>query len=57
VEYTNSVPKGRLAILNKEMEKFELALLGVSEVKWNGAGSIATTNSNLFIYSGMPGKN
>jgi hypothetical protein len=37
VEYTNSVPKGRLAVLNKEMENFKLALLGVSEVRWNGA--------------------
>jgi hypothetical protein len=48
--------KGRLAVLNKEMENFELALLGVSEVRWNGVGSITTTNGNLFIYSGMPGK-
>jgi hypothetical protein len=39
------------------MENFKLALLGVSEVTWNGAGSITTTNGNLFIYSGMPGKN
>jgi hypothetical protein len=38
------------------MENFELALLGVIKVRWNGAGSI-TTNGNLFIYSGMPGKN
>jgi hypothetical protein len=49
--------KGRLAILNKEMENFKLALFGVNEVRWNGAGSITTTNGNLFIYSGMPGKN
>jgi hypothetical protein len=28
----------------------------VSEVRWNGAGSI-TINCNLFIYSGMPGEN
>jgi hypothetical protein len=39
------------------MENFKLALLGVSEVRWNGAGSITTTNGNLFIYSAMPGKN
>jgi hypothetical protein len=39
------------------MENVTLALLGVSEVKWNGVGSIRTTNSNLFIYSEMPGKN
>jgi exonuclease III len=39
------------------VENFKLALLGVSEVRWNGAGSIMTTNCNLFIYSGMPGEN
>jgi hypothetical protein len=37
-----------------EMENFKLALLGVSEVRWSDVGSITTTNSNLFIYSGMP---
>jgi hypothetical protein len=36
---------------------FKLALFGVSEVRWNGAGSITTTNCNLFIYSGVPGEN
>jgi hypothetical protein len=45
-----------VAVLNKEMKNFKLSLLDVSEVRWNGAGSI-TTNSNLFIHSGMPGKN
>jgi hypothetical protein len=39
------------------LENFKLALLGVSEVRWNGVGSITTTNGNLFIYSGMPGEN
>jgi hypothetical protein len=32
------------------LEHFKLALLGVSEVRWNGAGSIT-------FYSGMPGEN
>jgi hypothetical protein len=48
--------KGRLAILNKEMENVKLAIFGVSEVRWNDDGSI-TTNGNLFIYSGLPGEN
>jgi hypothetical protein len=39
------------------MNNFKLVLLGVSEVRWNGAGSTATTNGNLFIYSGMPAEN
>jgi hypothetical protein len=39
------------------MENFKLALFSVSEEKWQGAGGITTTNGNLFIYSGMPGKN
>jgi exonuclease III len=42
-------------MLNKKMENFKLALLHVSEVRQNGAGSI-TTRGNLFIYPGMPDK-
>ena len=46
--------KGRLAQLNKIMGEYELAVLGVSEVRWNGSGTTETTNGNVFVYSGMP---
>jgi hypothetical protein len=34
------------------MERYKLAILGVSEVRWNGSGQI-TSNGNVFMYSGM----
>ena len=46
--------KSRLAQLNKIMEEYKLAVLGVSEVRWNGNGRTETTNGNVFVYSGMP---
>jgi len=46
--------KGRLAQLNKIMDEYKLAVMGVSEVRWNGSGKTETTNGNIFVYSGMP---
>ena len=46
--------KVRLAQLNKIMGEYELAVLGISEVRWNGNGRTETTNGNIFVYSGMP---
>ena len=46
--------KGRLAQLNKIMGEHKLAVLGVSEVRWNGSGRTETTNGNVFVYSRMP---
>ena len=46
--------KGRLAQLNKIMGVYKLAVLGVSEVRWNGSGRTETTNGNVFVYLGMP---
>ena len=46
--------KGRLAQLNKIMGEYKLAVLGVSEVRWNGSGRTETTNGNVFVYLGMP---
>jgi hypothetical protein len=46
--------KGRLAQLNKIMGEYKLAVMGVSEVRWNGSGRMVTTNGNVFVYSGMP---
>jgi len=36
------------------MGEYKLAVMGVSEVRWNGSGRTETTNGNVFVYSGMP---
>jgi hypothetical protein len=36
------------------MGEYKLAVLGVSEARWNGSGRTKTTNGNVFVYSGMP---
>ena len=36
------------------MGEYKLAVLGISEVRWNGSGRTETTNGNVFVYSGMP---
>jgi hypothetical protein len=45
--------KGKLAQLNREMDRYKLDILGISEVRWNGSGQIMTTNVKMFLYSGM----
>ena len=46
--------KGRLAQLNKIMEEYKLAVMGVSEVRLNESGRTETKNGNIFVYLGMP---
>jgi len=36
------------------MGEYQLAVMGVSKVRWNGSGRTETTNGNAFVYSGMP---
>jgi len=36
------------------MGEYKVAIMGVSEVRWNGSGKMETTNGNVFVYSGMP---
>jgi hypothetical protein len=36
------------------MGEYKLAVMGVSEVRWNGSGRMENTNGNVFVYSGMP---
>jgi len=36
------------------MGEYKLAVMGVSEVRWNGSGKTETTNGNIFLYSGLP---
>jgi len=36
------------------MEEYKLAVMSVSDVRWNGSGRTETTNGNVFVYSWMP---
>jgi len=36
------------------MGEYKIAVMGVSEVRWNGSGRTETTNGSVFLYSGMP---
>jgi exonuclease III len=45
---------GKLAQASKIMESYRLAFLGMSEVRWNQCGQIATTKGHTFFWSGMP---
>jgi hypothetical protein len=46
--------KGRLGQLNKFKGEYKLAVLGVSEARWNGSGRTETTNGNVFVYGEIP---
>jgi hypothetical protein len=45
--------KGKLAHLNREMHRYKVDILGVSEVRWSGSGQIMTTDGKMFLCSGM----
>jgi hypothetical protein len=34
--------------------EYKIAVMGVSEVRWNGSRRTETTNGSVFLYSGMP---
>jgi hypothetical protein len=36
------------------MGEYKLAVMGVSEVRWNGSGRTETTNGNVFFFFLMP---
>jgi hypothetical protein len=40
--------KRKLAQLNREMDRYKLDILGVSEVRWNRSGQIMTTDVSIF---------
>ena len=42
----------KLAQLEKEMTKYNVKILGLSEIRWTGSGKIATPKNNTIIYSG-----
>lgn len=45
---------GKLAQVSRVMEKYKLAFLGMSEVRWNQFGQLTTTRWHLMLWSGMP---
>ena len=42
----------KLAQLEKEMTKYNVKILGLSEIRWTGSGEITTPKNNTIIYSG-----
>ena len=43
---------GKLYAVEKEMERYGLSILGVSEARWNGTGKRKLPNGKLMLYSG-----
>lgn len=48
---------GSLALVELEMERYKLELLGLSEVRYNQFGELTTSSGNMLLYSGMPNAN
>jgi hypothetical protein len=44
----------RLAQVLKEMDNYQLDILGVSECRWTGSGKITTATGSTMLYSGHP---
>jgi hypothetical protein len=47
---------GKLHIVEQEMERNNIKVLGVAELWWNDQGRFTTDNGNLMVYSGEIGK-
>lgn len=43
---------GRLAEVSREMKRYRLDILGLSETRWNGFGEIRTQEGDTLLYSG-----
>lgn len=43
----------RLAQVEREMLRYKIEVLGLSEVRWRGCGEMTTANGGTFIYSGL----
>ena len=43
---------GKTATVMKEMRRYKLSILGLSEVRWTGFGEVKTTTGETIIYSG-----
>ncbi|XP_070504068.1 craniofacial development protein 2-like [Chironomus tepperi] len=44
--------KGMLAQVNKQFSRYGLSVLGLSEVRWTGAGQLTSPCGTLLLYSG-----
>ncbi|XP_044574118.1 craniofacial development protein 2-like [Drosophila ananassae] len=42
----------RLAQLENEMDRLQIAIAGISEMRWSGKGATTTSQSNLVLHSG-----
>ena len=43
---------GAVSFVTKEMRKYNLDILGVSESRWNGSGKIKLATGETVLYSG-----
>lgn len=43
----------KLAQVEREMARYKIEILGLSEVRWPGSGEMVTTGGNTFLYSGQ----
>ena len=43
---------GKLANIEKEMERLKIDIMGIAELRWPGEGEIITGDGNKVIYSG-----
>ena len=43
---------GKCVLVVSEMQRFNLAIIGNGEMRWNGCGKMVTTTSETILYSG-----
>ncbi|KAJ4426527.1 hypothetical protein ANN_27341 [Periplaneta americana] len=48
---------GKLKQIIKDMKRYKLDILGVSEIRWKDFGMLNTKNENVFLYSGVSEEN
>ena len=47
-----SYQSGKLANIEKEVERLKIDIMGIAELRWPGAGEITTGERNKVVYSG-----
>ena len=48
---------GKLCQIEREMERYKISILGISESRWNGHGKRKMSNGKLLLYSGKLDEN
>lgn len=48
---------GKLAQASKILERYKLAFMGISEMRWNECGQLVTPKGHVVLWSGMPNEN